>query len=197
MEDDTKAQDFHGIAPIRCWQSESCDELSAIFLDNALRREVVRVRGDVDVRQTNCISLAQNNRQGLRRIPEAAPPGNDRESDMPETMLRQLRFARVPAQFDSAGEVPVPHPADESRKARHVGFTWTGAPRAIFFHVGQTSQIRIRRTIDLRQDLNRCVRASHVIGAVASLQCGSVCAQAVNSRHYQMHSVSCRRHLEH
>src|SRR5918993_293125 len=74
---------------------ELLHEHPAIRLDDALRRDVIRIRGEFDVAQAGLVHFVEELLQGLRRIAPALLPGNDGVPDMPEAVRRER--ARCPA----------------------------------------------------------------------------------------------------
>src|SRR5918993_1431709 len=55
---------------------ELLHEHPAIRLDDALRRDVIRIRGEFDVAQAGLVHFVEELLQGLRRIAPALLPGN-------------------------------------------------------------------------------------------------------------------------
>src|SRR5436853_7258425 len=93
---DTKANAWHASVLRRL--GESLDEHATVLGDHPLRREIVDIRGDLDIPQSRlraCLSHQQTQR--LRRITAAVLPRHDGISDVSEARRRQRLGAVLPA----------------------------------------------------------------------------------------------------
>src|SRR5918993_3668134 len=134
---------------------ELLHEHPAIRLDDALRRDVIRIRGEFDVAQAGLVHFVEELLQGLRRIAPALLPGNDGVPDMAEAVRRERLGARLPAESYAAAELAVPHPAPVSRQPGNGGAIRKRDWGASSLLVDQAREKGVRILRDARQLLAR------------------------------------------
>src|SRR6187402_965793 len=79
---------------------EALVEHAAVGLDDSLRREILRVGRDLDVRQPFLLRGGQELAQGRGRVAASLLPRNDRVADVAQAVRRQRVSPGLPAQVD-------------------------------------------------------------------------------------------------
>src|SRR5258708_36542625 len=90
-------------------------EHASIGRDDSLRRSVVWVSGNLDVRKANRSGLAKYEAQRSLGITEALLPWHDPIANMSKTVRRQRGGPRLPPKPNASAELAVPEPALEAR----------------------------------------------------------------------------------
>src|SRR5687768_433184 len=98
--------------------AEASDQAAAVRLDHALRREIIAVRGQLDVREPLSLCVRKQQLQRAGRVTASAFPRDYRVADVAETVFRKRHRARLPPESNTAAELAVPDPQREPGQPR-------------------------------------------------------------------------------
>src|SRR5687767_1871026 len=94
------------------------DQETAVGFDDAARRHVIRIRGQVHKLESFLFDFGQQKLQSASRIASATFPWNDGVADVTEAVWRQGARTGLPPESNHATEFAIPHPSSESRQSR-------------------------------------------------------------------------------
>jgi hypothetical protein len=113
LQIDSKQEPFP--VPVKLPLAKPPLKFPAIRQDDALRCDIVRVGGDIDVRQSALLGHRQHESQRASSIPATLSPGNDRISDVTETIRGQLGRPGTPNESRSSHRTRRPTSTAENR----------------------------------------------------------------------------------
>src|SRR5258707_1160555 len=97
------------------WRRELFHEYTAVRLDHALRRNIIRIGCEIDITKPLGDGVTQHVSQGLRRVPSLSLPRDYGVTNMAKTVRRERFCPGLPAKPEAATEFSVPHPSAIAR----------------------------------------------------------------------------------
>jgi len=149
---------------------------TSISQDHALRRDVLRVRGDLDKRKSYRNCLRKQESQGAFGVALALLPRHHRVTDVSQAVGRKYRRSWLPPEPDASRKLAIPQPTSKARNPRNRRTVWKFHPCTFRLAVVEARDECICVGFDFCQFVARSDYSAFVVGGPAPLKsCNVAC----------------------